>query len=73
MLSAIVKPVLVLLSLPFILVTLGLFLLVINMAVLALTSWLVPSFDIDGLWTYLGAAIITWLVNTAINSVADVR
>jgi putative membrane protein len=68
-LAGVVRPVLVLLSLPLIVITLGLFLLLINMAVLALTQWLVPGFDISGFWTYVGTVIVTWLVTTIVEAV----
>lgn len=64
-----VRPVVVLLSLPFILITLGLFLFFVNMAMLALTDWLVGGFDIDGFWTYVGATIVVWLVNSVLEGV----
>ena len=73
LLSAVVKPVLVVLSIPFIVLTLGLFLLLINVAVLWATGALVPGFVITGFWTYVGTVVITWLVNAAIHSAVDVR
>ncbi len=71
LLSAFLKPVLVFLSIPLVILTLGLFLLVINIAVLALTDAIVDGFDIEGFWTYVGAVIVVWLVNTAVHSLAD--
>src|SRR5215217_8272663 len=68
--NTIVKPILVILSLPIVLITLGLFLFVINMAVLALTDWLVSGFNIEGFWTYVGATIVVWLVNAVLEAVA---
>lgn len=70
-LSAILKPVLLILSIPLILVTLGLFILVINVALLALTDWIVGGFDIGGFWTYLGTVVLVWLVNAVLSSVFD--
>jgi putative membrane protein len=70
-LNALVKPVLVLLSIPFLIITLGLFLLVINIVVLWLTSALVTGFDISGFWTYVGAVAILWVVNALIDRVVD--
>ena len=65
--SAFVKPVLQILSIPFILVTLGLFLLVINAGMLMLTSWLAGKLDVgfhvDGFWTAVGGAIVITVVN----------
>ena len=68
--NALVKPVLVLLSLPFIVITLGVLLFLINMAMLAITDWLVGGFDIEGFWTYVGATIVVWLVNTVLAALA---
>jgi putative membrane protein len=66
-----VKPILTLLSLPIVLITLGIFLFFINMAMLGLTDWLVDGFDIEGFWTYVGATIVVWLVNAVLDRVAD--
>lgn len=71
-LSVILKPVLVLFSLPLIVLTLGLFLLLINIAVLGLTDWISgDGFDINGFWTYVGTVIVVWLVNTVLGLVTD--
>jgi putative membrane protein len=77
--SSFVKPVLKVLSIPFIILTLGLFLLVINAAMLLLTGWLAEQFDIgfrvDGFWTAVGGAIVitvvTWIVDGLIGSDRD--
>ncbi|HEY3181329.1 MAG TPA: phage holin family protein [Gaiellaceae bacterium] len=69
--NALVRPVLVILSLPLVLVTFGFFLFFINMAMLALTDWVVGGFDIEGFWTYVGATIVVWLVNAALESFAE--
>jgi len=69
--NALVRPVLIVLSLPLVLVTLGFFLFFINMAMLALTDWAVGGFDIEGFWTYVGATIVVWLVNAVVESVAE--
>jgi putative membrane protein len=66
--TAFVKPVLLVLSIPLIVLTLGLFLLVVNVAVLAITDWLVDGFDIEGWWTYVGTVVVVWLVNVVIGS-----
>lgn len=62
--NAVVAPVVKLLSLPFIIVTLGLALLVINAFMLMLTGWVAGRLDlgfrVDGFWTaVLGAVVIT--------------
>jgi putative membrane protein len=66
--NAIVKPVLALLTLPLILLTLGLAYFAINVLMLAIAEWVAPNFSIDGFWTYIGATIVVWLVNWILNS-----
>ena len=61
--NAVIKPIVALLTLPLIVLTLGLFYLVINIAMVALAEWIAPNFSIDGFWTYVGVVIIIWLVN----------
>jgi putative membrane protein len=65
--NALVRPVLLILTLPLTLVTLGLFIFVINAVCLALTAWLVPGFSIAGLWSaFFGALLVTivsWILN----------
>jgi putative membrane protein len=69
--NAVLKPVLTVLTLPLIIVTLGIFLLVINIAMIALAEWAAPDFAIDGFWTYVGTVVIVWLVNWAAYSAID--
>lgn len=74
-LNAVVAPIIKLLSLPFIILTLGLFLLVINAGMLMFTSWLSLElglgFHVDGFWTAVGGAIIvtlsTWLLEAVLH------
>jgi putative membrane protein len=61
--NAVVRPFALLLSLPALLVTLGLFLLVINAAMLGLVALMLPGFKIAGFWTAVGAAIIVSVVS----------
>jgi putative membrane protein len=58
-----IKPVLTILSIPFIVVTLGLFYLLLNVLMLYITDWLVHDFEIDTFWWGLLAAIIVSIVN----------
>ncbi|WP_280437253.1 phage holin family protein [Nocardia carnea] len=68
--NAFVKPIVKLLSLPLVIVTLGLFLLVINALMLWLTAWITEVTDyglrIDGFWAALLGAIIITIVNWVI-------
>lgn len=62
--NAIVRPFALLLSLPALVLTLGLFLLVVNAAMLGLVALMLPGFTIPGgFWTAVGAAIIVSLVS----------
>jgi putative membrane protein len=61
--NTVIKPILTLITLPLIIITLGLFLLLINIAMVALAEWIAPDFSIDGFWTYVGTVVIIWLVN----------
>jgi putative membrane protein len=61
--NAIVRPIAVVLSLPALLVTVGLFLLVINAAMLGLVALVLPGFKIHGFWTAVGGAIVVSVVS----------
>jgi putative membrane protein len=61
--NAILKPLLAVLTLPLIILTLGFFYLVINIAMVALAELIAPDFSIDGFWTYVGTVIVVWVVN----------
>jgi len=57
--NAIVRPIAIILTLPLTVLTLGLFLLVVNAAMLGLVALLLPGFSIDGFWAaFLGAIIV---------------
>lgn len=61
--NAVVRPIAFILTLPLTLVTLGLFLFVLNAAMVGLVARLVPGFTISGFWTAMGAAVIVWIVS----------
>jgi putative membrane protein len=68
--NAIVKPLLAVLTLPLIIVTLGVFYLLINIAMVALAEWIAPNFSIDGFWTYVGTVVVVWAVNWIAGQIA---
>jgi putative membrane protein len=76
LINSFVRPVLTILSIPFIIVTLGLFLLVINAAMLLLTSELAEvleiGFRVTGFWPAVGGAIVitvvTWILDGFVES-----
>jgi putative membrane protein len=61
--NAFVRPVVTILTLPITLLTLGLFLLVVNAAMIGLVGWIIPGFDVDGLVPAILAAIVTGVVS----------
>ena len=61
--NAVIKPILAILTLPLIVLTLGIFYLFINILMVLLAEWIAPNFSIDGFWTYVGVVFILWLVN----------
>ena len=69
--NTIIKPLLALLTLPLILITLGLFYLVINIAMVALAEWIAPNFSIDGFWAYVGTIFVLWVVNWLAREIVD--
>ena len=66
--NALVRPVLLLLTLPFTVITLGLFIFVVNAICFALTAALVPGFDISGWFGAFLGAILVSLVSWALNA-----
>ncbi len=72
-LNVLVRPILVLLTLPITLLTLGLFLLVINAAIFGLTALLVPGFKVDGFLPALIGAVLYWLLNLVISNLFERR
>jgi putative membrane protein len=75
--NAIVRPVLRLLTLPLVVLTLGLFLLVVNALMLLLTEWIADLFDlafqVDGFWSAVLGALIVSVVSFLIDFVLPDR
>ncbi|MGE5316823.1 MAG: phage holin family protein [Chloroflexota bacterium] len=63
-LNTIVKPILVILTIPFTVFTLGLFLLVINAIIILMTDWVIDGFMVDGFWYALIFSIVLALINS---------
>lgn len=63
LINAFVRPVLVLLTLPFTILTLGLFLLFLNAAMLNLAGWFVDGFTVEGFWSSVFGAIVVSVVS----------
>lgn len=62
-LNSLVKPIMQVISIPFIIMTLGLFLLVINALLLRMTAWLVDGFHVSGFWPAVGASLVISIVS----------
>ena len=63
LLNTLVRPLLVLLTLPVTVLTLGLFLLVVNAAMLALVAWLLPGMHVAGFWAAFWGALVVSIVS----------
>lgn len=60
--NAIVRPLLVILTLPITILSLGFFLLIVNTAMVALVAWMLPGFHIyGGFWSAFATALIVWI------------
>ena len=75
--NAVVRPIAIVLTLPFTLLTIGFFLLVVNAAMLGLVALLLPGFHIGGFWAAFLAALIvsltSWIGSMLIGSRAKVE
>ncbi len=70
LLNTFLKPLLILLTIPVTVLTLGLFLLVINAFIILLTSELVSGFSVDGFWWALLFSIILSVITSILESIA---
>jgi putative membrane protein len=73
LLNAIVKPILFVLTLPITVITLGLFLIVLNAIMLKMTAALVPGFDIDSWWWAIFGALLLSAVTVVTNAIGPSR
>lgn len=71
--NAVVRPILVVLTFPITLVTLGLFIFVVNALCFWLTSALVPGFDVAGFWPAFVGSLVTSLVGWVVSALVKER
>ena len=64
--NAVIKPILIILTLPINIITLGLFTFVINAVIVLLVSAFVPGFTVDGFWWAVAFSLVLSLVNSAL-------
>lgn len=69
--NAIIKPIVVILSLPAILFSLGLFMIVINGFMVLLASWLYKPFDVENFWAAMLAGMVIGLVNYLVSAILE--
>lgn len=69
--NIIVKPILVILTIPITILTLGLFLLVINALIILLVDYITPGFDVDGFWWALAFSLILSLFNSLFSDLSN--
>lgn len=71
--NVLIRPVLVVLTIPITFVTFGLFLLVINALMILLVDWLIDSFYVDGFWWALAFSLILSLFNSLFEDLTKTR
>lgn len=68
--NVVVKPILIVLTIPITIFTLGLFLLVINAIIILLADYLVDGFNVDGFWWAFLASVILAIFNSMIDDIS---
>ena len=71
--NLVIRPIVLLLALPAVILTLGLAIFLVNTFMLYLTDWIVPDFETGSFWSTLGGALIVWIVNVVIDLVFSAR
>jgi putative membrane protein len=67
--NMVVRPLVILLALPAVILTLGVALLFVSALMLYLTDLIVPGFESGGFWSTLGGALVLWAVNVILQAV----
>ena len=70
LLNMTIKPILVVLTIPLTIVTLGIFLLVINALIILLADWIIPGFGVDGFWWALLFSILLSITNALLSDLS---
>lgn len=69
--NAIVRPIAIVLTLPLTLITLGLFLVVVNAGMLGLVALMLSGFQISGFWTAVGASLVVSVISWAASALLN--
>ncbi len=67
--NSIVKPILKFISGPLIILTMGLFAVIVNIAILWLVTWLMPELTITGFWAYFWGVVILTILNAITHTI----
>jgi putative membrane protein len=73
LINSLVRPILLVLTLPINIVTFGLFTLVINAFMVMLAGWIVPGFEVAGFWSALLFSLVISLLKMMFNSIENPR
>ncbi len=73
LLNTFIKPILIILTIPITLITLGLFLLIINALMVKWAASLVSGFTVDGWWSALLVSLIVTVVSYILNAITGER
>lgn len=71
--NAIIRPLIIVLTLPVTFLTMGLFILVVNGLMLWLTGWLLAGFEVHGFWAAIGGSVVLSVISMAANSLVGER
>jgi putative membrane protein len=66
--NLVIRPLVILLALPAVILTFGLALLLVSALMLYLTDLIVPDFETGGFWSTVGAALVVWAVNLVLHA-----
>lgn len=67
LLNTFLKPILIIITIPFTIITLGLFLLVINATIILLADWMIDGFQVDGFWWALLFSLVLSFINSLLH------
>ena len=68
LINTFIRPILIILTLPINILTLGLFTLVIMALLVMLVAHIVPGFTVNGFWWAMAFAVVLWIINTFLHS-----
>lgn len=71
--NAVLRPLIAVLTLPLVVLSLGIGYFAISVLMLAIAEWVSTDFSIDGFWTYVGATIVISVVNVVLGTILGVR